>query len=378
MEVDKVINLVNSGASISKERLKILKKFLMDNKKRDTIYILNGLMDELENITYDFINSQVINSVSTTIDTESINLNIYSGVNYDTEFDIASVTKLFTLVLVLKFIDNNIFNLDDKICDIDTNFKYLDYTILDLIKMSGSIITDSRIDLANNYNDALNRLYSVHPVNYDKYINNYTDIGFMVLSKLIEDITANSFNDIIINFYKKYGIIINKLNDVVGNGYNDTLPHDPKARTMGTIGSAGIFINSNDMTLFAHKLFGDDNLIIKENLYKLSTKLFDCNHANKGYAGIYIKHPLGIKKSSTPLEYSRYAFSHQGYTGSCAIFDPLLKIHNSILVDSIKENKKKDKNFYKYFNEYHQKLVMITLKTYLLNRDEKVKMVKRI
>lgn len=378
MEVDKVINLVNSGASISKERLKILKKFLMDNKKRDTIYILNGLMDELENITYDFINSQVINSVSTTIDTESINLNIYSGVNYDTEFDIASVTKLFTLVLVLKFIDNNIFNLDDKICDIDTNFKYLDYTILDLIKMSGSIITDSRIDLANNYNDALNRLYSVHPVNYDKYINNYTDIGFMVLSKLIEDITDNSFNDIIINFYKKYGIIINKLNDVVGNGYNDTLPHDPKARTMGTIGSAGIFINSNDMTLFAHKLFGDDNLIIKENLYKLSTKLFDCNHANKGYAGIYIKHPLGIKKSSTPLEYSRYAFSHQGYTGSCAIFDPLLKIHNSILVDSIKENKKKDKNFYKYFNEYHQKLVMITLKTYLLNRDEKVKMVKRI
>ena len=378
MEVDKVINLVNSGASISKERLKILKKFLMDNKKRDTIYILNGLMDELENITYDFINSQVINSVSTTIDTESINLNIYSGVNYDTEFDIASVTKLFTLVLVLKFIDNNIFNLDDKICDIDTNFKYLDYTILDLIKMSGSIITDSRIDLANNYNDALNRLYSVHPVNYDKYINNYTDIGFMVLSKLIEDITDYSFNDIIINFYKKYGIIINKLNDVVGNGYNDTLPHDPKARIMGTIGSAGIFINSNDMTLFAHKLFGDDNLIIKENLYKLSTKLFDCNHANKGYAGIYIKHPLGIKKSSTPLEYSRYAFSHQGYTGSCAIFDPLLKIHNSILVDSIKENKKKDKNFYKYFNEYHQKLVMITLKTYLLNRDEKVKMVKRI
>lgn len=378
MEVDKVINLVNSGASISKERLKILKKFLMDNKKRDTIYILNGLMDELENITYDFINSQVINSVSTTIDTESINLNIYSGVNYDTEFDIASVTKLFTLVLVLKFIDNNIFNLDDKICDIDTNFKYLDYTILDLIKMSGSIITDSRIDLANNYTDALNRLYSVHPVNYDKYINNYTDIGFMVLSKLIEDITDNSFNDIIINFYKKYGIIINKLNDVVGNGYNDTLPHDPKARIMGTIGSAGIFINSNDMTLFAHKLFGDDNLIIKENLYKLSTKLFDCNHANKGYAGIYIKHPLGIKKSSTPLEYSRYAFSHQGYTGSCAIFDPLLKIHNSILVDSIKENKKKDKNFYKYFNEYHQKLVMITLKTYLLNRDEKVKMVKRI
>ena len=378
MEVDKIISLINSGASISKDKLKILRKFLIDNKKRDTIYILNDLMDELESITCDFISSRVINSISTTIDTACINLNIYSGINYDTEFDIASVTKLFTLVLVLKFIDNNIFKLDDKICDIDVNFKYLDYSILDLIKMSVSIITDSRIDLANNYIDALNRLYSVHPTSYDKYINNYTDIGFMVLSKLIEDITNNTFNDIIIKFYKKYGIIINKLKNVVGNGYNDALPHDPKARIMGTIGSAGIFINSNNMDLFARKLFDDDNLITKENLYKLSTKLFDCNHANKGYAGIYVKHPLGIKKTSTPLEYSRYAFSHQGYTGSCAIFDPLLKIHNSILVDSIKDNKKKSINFYKYFNDYHQKLIMITLKTYILNREEKIKMIKRI
>ena len=377
MEVDGIINLINSGASISKDKLILLRKFLNSNKKRNIFYILNDLMDELESITYDFINSKVITSISTTVDIPNINLNIYSGINYNTEFDIASVTKLFTLVLVLKLIDNRLFKLNDKICDIDTNFKHLDYTILDLIKMSGNIITDSRIDLAYNYVDALQRLYSVHPITYNKDINNYTDIGFMVLSRLIEDITGNSFNDIIINFYKSYGIIINKLNNVVGNGYNDFYPHDPKARIMGLIGSAGVFINSSNMNIFAHKLF-DSDIISKENLYKLSNKLFEYNHANKGIAGIYIKHPLGIKKSSTPLEYSRYAFSHQGYTGSCAIFDPLLKIHNSILVDSIKENKKKDKNFYKYFNLYHQKLIMITLKTYLLNKEETIKIIKKI
>ena len=377
MEVDGIINLINSGASISKDKLILLRKFLNFNKKRNIFYILNDLMDELESITYDFINSKVITSISTTVDIPNINLNIYSGINYNTEFDIASVTKLFTLVLVLKLIDNRLFKLNDKICDIDTNFKHLDYTILDLIKMSGNIITDSRIDLAYNYVDALQRLYSVHPITYNKDINNYTDIGFMVLSRLIEDITGNSFNDIIINFYKSYGIIINKLNNVVGNGYNDFYPHDPKARIMGLIGSAGVFINSSNMNIFAHKLF-DSDIISKENLYKLSNKLFEYNHANKGIAGIYIKHPLGIKKSSTPLEYSRYAFSHQGYTGSCAIFDPLLKIHNSILVDSIKENKKKDKNFYKYFNLYHQKLIMITLKTYLLNKEETIKIIKKI
>ena len=106
--------------------------------------------------------------------------------------------------------------------------------------------------------------------------------------------------------------------------------------------------------------------------------MIEYNHDNKGIAGIYIKHPLGICKTSTPNEYSKYAFSHQGYTGSCAIFDPLLKIHNSILVDAIKDNNKKDINFYKYFNIYHQKLVMITLKAYLINSKEKIKMINRL
>lgn len=353
MEVDnRLINLINSGASISKDNLLYLKKFIINNKKKDIYNILNSLMDELEDITYDYLNSKTINGISTTISINDLYLNIYGGtnINYDIEYDIASVTKLFTLILIFKYIDNGIINRYDKICDIDSNFKYLDYTILDLIKMSGLIVTDKRIDEASNYYEALNRLYSVYPINYDKTVNNYTDIGFMVLSKLVENINGKSFNDIMIDFYRKYGIRINQMNNIIGHGYNDCLPHDPKARIMnGMIGSAGIFINSFNMNKFAFELFNYD-LISKDNLYALSNKLFEYNHDNKGIAGIYIKHPLGICKTSTPNEYSKYAFSHQGYTGSCAIFDPLLKIHNSILVDAIKDNNKKDINFYKYFN----------------------------
>lgn len=370
MEVDNnIIKLLDSGASISKEKLEILKKFIVDNKDKNIINVLKNLMDELESITYEFLNSNVIKNINTNIVTEWINLNVHDkNISNTTEFDIASVTKLFTLILVIKYIEDNIINLNDKVCDIDNNFKDLDYTILDLIKMSGSIKTDKRIDEANNYFDALNILYSVHPINYDKSINNYTDIGFMVLSKVLEDINGLSFNDIIINFYKKYHIEINQLKDVVGNGYNDLLVHDPKARIMGTIGSAGVFIDNINLDLFVDKLI-TGNIISKENLYKISRKLFLNNHPNKGYGGVYIKHPLGIKKTSTPLEYSKYAFSHQGYTGSCVIIDPYLKIHNNILVNAINNDKKKDANFYKFFNDFHEKLVMLTLKTFLINTD---------
>lgn len=364
--MDKLSKLLDSGSIISMDNLRLLRKFKKNN--------LDDLMNEFSSITYDFLKSGVIDNINSNIVTNNINLNIYSGINYNTEYDIASVTKLFTLILVLNYIDNNIFNLNDKICDINSNFKYLDYTILDLIKMSGSIKTNMRID-KTNYQEAVNILYNTYPVNHDKSINNYTDIGFMVLSKIIEDINNLSYQEIITNFYKSYGIDINIMKDITGNG-GSIYPHDPKARVMGLIGSAGIFINSPNMDKFIDKIINQE-IIKKDYLYKLANKLFINNHPNKGYAGIYIKHPLGIKKTSTPLEYSKYAFSHQGYTGSCIIIDPYLKIHNNILVSAIKDNKK-NINFYKYFNIFHQKLVLLTLKTYLINNDQKIKIIKKI
>ena len=378
MKVDKITTLINNGSILNYDEIRDLNCFISNNKNKDIDDIYDSILDELESIAYDFVHSNVINGISSNIVVGGINLNINGGARiwYPTEYDIASVSKLFTLILVLKYIDKGIFKLDDKVCDIDSNFKYLDYTIYDLLMMSGSIKTLSRIDEANSYDDALNILYSVYPVNYDKSINNYTDIGFMVLSKILEDITDIKYEDLIINFYKEYGIDINILDDVRGNGYNDKYAHDPKSRIMGLIGSAGIIINSSNMDKFIDKLINCE-LINKEELLNLSKKRFESNHPNKGIAGIYVKHLLGIKKSSTPLEYSKYAFSHQGYTGSCVIVDPINKIHNNILVDAIKEDKKKDKDFYKYFNLYFEKLVLLTLKTYMIEDNQKIKMIRK-
>ncbi len=385
MEVDKHINcLIDSGASISKDNLIKLRNYILNNQKRNIELILQELMEELSDYTFSFLKTGVIKGINTSICLDQIDLNIYGGnnINYDTEFDIASITKLFTLILVFKFIDNGILKAADRICDIDSRFSYLDYTIDDLIKMCGHIVTNERIDEALSKEEALNRLYSVHPVHYNKKINNYTDIGFMVLSKVIENITMLPFDEVIKSFYRDYGILINQKSQVVGNGHNDYLPHDPKARIMGgCIGSSGIFINSLNMKKMAYRIFDDNNFIACNHLLKLSQKLFDNNHANKGLAGIYIKHPLGIKKSSTPNEYSKYAFSHQGYTGSCIILDPYHRLYSGIMVDAIKDNQKKDSNFYKYFNIYHEKLVFITLKTYLIQEcfyPRRIKIIQKI
>ena len=51
--------------------------------------------------------------------------------------------------------------------------------------------------------------------------------------------------------------------------------------------------------------------------------------------GIYVKHPLGYEKTFTPPEFSLGSFSHQGWTGSVATFDPNNLIHQNILVSAI-------------------------------------------
>ena len=398
MEIDECLEkLIKNGSSIKDDDLnKIKKDVALYIKTRDISKIINMLLCEFEESTYKYLKSNTINGISSSIylnnNCNDYYLNISSGksiqnnyINAYTEFDIASVTKLFTLFLIFKYEELGIINLKDKICDINEDFKYLDYTVLDIIKMSGSIITDRRIDETLNYKEAFDALCSVHPVNYNMSVNHYTDIGFIILGKIVESIIGMSFERALTLFLDGYGININNLDNIAGNGHLDKLPHDPKTRKLGGfVGSSGIFINSLNMAKFSNCIF-NGSIISKKNLDKIPKKRFELYHDNRSYAGINIKHPLGIKKSATPNEYSNAAFSHQGFTGSSAIFDPINKIHNSILVDAINLNQKsKHPDFFKYYNLYHQEIVMITLKLYLVKEyydkyeKEKIKILKII
>ena len=381
MEIDEYLEkLIKDGSSITQDKLKKIKEEVLLNIKRNDINkSIANILSDIEESTYNYINSNTIKGISSTIylqDKSNYYLNISCGksihnefINAYTEFDIASITKLFTLFLVFRYEELGLINLNNKICDINLDFKYLDYTVLDIMKMAGNIITNSRIDHVSNKNDAMNILKTVHPVNYDLNVNHYTDIGFMVLGKIIESISGEAYKSSLEKFLLEYNIQINSDMNIAGNGHIDFKPHDPKARIFDSvIGSAGVFINSINMTRFAKSIF-DQKIISKKNLDKLSTHFFKLYHDNRGYAGINLKHPLGIKKSATPNEYSRLSFSHQGFTGSSVIFDPINKIHNSIFVDAIDLNAKaKHQEFFKYYNLYHEELVINSLKLYLIKK----------
>ena len=97
-----------------------------------------------------------------------------------------------------------------------------------------------------------------------------------------------------------------------------------------------------------------------------------------------MKHPKGLEATYTPSEFSNGSFSHQGWTGSVANFDPNNMIHQNILVNAIYDNDDKTKvkndkvvGYTDAIDEYltqitKNTMIMLVIKEYY-NRYEKIK-----
>ncbi len=394
-DLDEIIEkLKRNGSTFNSDVLKQIKEEVIKSLKKDESIseILIELTKELEEKINEFINhtNRVISGLATCIYIPNLDgsysITVYGGKNgydkndYDidekTIFDLASITKLYTFLLALKLIENGYLRREDEISKLDERFSSLkNYTVEDVLKMSGVIKTKGLIISGKDKEEAMNILKTTYIEDEDKTKNNYTDLGFIILSKVIEQIVSSkcgkvmSFNEIMNEYLlKPWGLNetmfypSKNFFHIAGNGNSDGTVHDPKAKILGgSVGSAGLFATSHDLKCLSDHLFKVENV----NYAKLAGSVIFSN-SNKGYAGIYQKHPLGLEKSFVPNEYAKGSFASQGFTGSVAIFDIQNKIHNHILVNSIKEGEiKKPEGYMNALTIYQIILTQITLKMYL-------------
>ncbi len=398
-KLEKILEeLVRNGSSFDKEELSKIQSYVKQELRKDQSITdcLTDLTKELAEHSEEFINhtEQVVSGLSSCIylpNTDgSYSITIFGGktkygdqgqeVDEKTVFDLASVTKLYTFLLSLILIQKGYFQLEDKIKDLDSRFEALgDYTVDDVLKMAGNLRTDGRVTDGKDSAEALRILQTLHLDGEDRSFNSYTDMGFLVLSKVIEEIVSKKSGqtmcfDTIMNEYllKPWGLdetlFYPKNRLVSGNGSYDNMVHDPKARLLGgAVGSAGLFATSKGLRHLTDQLFAVQNV----NFTKLAGTIIypTSKQSHKGYAGIYQKHPLGLEKTFVPNEYGTHSFAHQGFTGAYAVFDPKNRIHNNILVNSIKEGEpKKPDGFLDAFTVYQIIQIQTTLKMYLLTR----------
>ena len=371
--IDEILDeLISSGSQI--DYIKELREDMVNisNKDRDLKEVLSNIAFDIENYTRAFLETKnkyetnVLEGISTLVylpDYEgngSYKYKVIGGnrtrglndkIDEDTLFDIASITKLYTLVLLFKLEELGLIDFNTKISDLNPDFQNLeDYTINDLVRMCGTYYTDGNVAMASSQEEAYERLKSLYLTSNDRTKGKYNDFGPMVIGYTIERVISSklgknmNLSEIMNEFLFKPLYINNtvftpKIINITGNTMNDGLPHDPKSRILGGVTAhAGLFTNSEDLALLADGLF--KGFLNQKHMDKFSEVTF--KDYVKGNMGLYLKDKDGWANTFTPPEFSNKSFSHQGFTGSVASFDPVNHIHNNILVNAIKTSDNKD------------------------------------
>ncbi len=195
----------------------------------------------------------------------NFNVRLYGGnINYLGEpmqekalFDIASMSKLYTQIIIHNLISEGIINRNDKIKNLDDRFVNIgDVTIDDIITFGVDLKTDGRIDSKSTIEECLDILYHSHPdmETYGKY--RYSDIGMMVLKEVMERVTGESYEELLDKYIVKplgledtHVIVPNcKLHLVTGTPNAKTgNVNDMKANAVGGFsGHAGVISSVED------------------------------------------------------------------------------------------------------------------------------------
>lgn len=403
--IDTILDdLVSYGSTIP-YRNKLRNQVIYELKKDlDLNTILNSITDEVCSFSNDYLNNKnvhstnVISGLSTGIylpdySDGKADIVIVGGnksrennnkIDFDTVFDMASITKLYTLLLAFRLEELGYINLNSKISCVNSDFKYLDdYTFNDLIKLYGELRTNGRINDASSIEEAYNILKTVFIVDNDRNKIKYNDFGSMIISNTIEKIMSQimgkemSFDEIMNEFLFKPLNINNtmynpKTDNVSGNGYALCTPHDPKVRLFGGVsGHAGLFSNSSDLMKLSDMLF-KNNFLNKEHKERLCRRILSNNL--RGNMGLFLKDEKGLKVTYNPSELSDYSFTSEGYTGSIASFDLKNKIHNSILVNAIINDEKtkmindKPVGFMEASDSYQTQLIKNIMLMYVIKK----------
>lgn len=280
---------------------------------------------------------------------EDDNINgINQFVNENTLFDLSSVSKFFTLIIVMKCVENGILNLKDKIAVCDPRFIHLgQLSIEDILSYQVEIRTSSRIENCQNIKEVEELLLNA------TYLENkgiYSDLPAMILKMIVEHVTSYKFYDLIKEWILETCQMKNtfihipecRVQDCISNNYemrivnnqlivfDNILPgvcNDGKARLFHDnefAGHAGLFSTIQDMGKLC-QCFLNEKLLKKETIEQISinrtgTKI-DENKYTKYFGYLcYVKHPVRRDSEVHPL-LSDNAFAFGGYTGNQLTID---------------------------------------------------------
>ncbi|MBE5838449.1 serine hydrolase domain-containing protein [Butyrivibrio sp.] len=277
-----------------------------------------------------------------TICNGEISGNPHSKVSSSTLYDIASVTKLFFLIIVMNLIESGVLSLDAQVGDYSKSFKNIErLRLYELLNFSVSLSTDKRIDSFTSHDEAIQAIKNIHVI--DKPLK-YSDMGAIVMSVLIDETLSDSLYD----YSKKLWHKNNLNNTFWWNDYNNSLHsriqsydnehilspngvivkhlplgtvHDPKSQILKVSGHAGIISTPEDISIFSQAILSN-SIISRKSLNTITSHKYDLCIPPQRLGLLCYRKAFDQKNSEVSFRLSDSAFAISGYTGTYLVIDP--------------------------------------------------------
>lgn len=271
----------------------------------------------------------------------------------NTLYDLASLTKVFTLVSVMQLFSRGRLPLSATMGDIDPRFEKLGQTSLrDILCYEAVLKTPQRVDAQTDRESALRQVFLTErsPVEPQRL---YSDMNALVLKYAVEAASGLPFYEYLRqNILTPAGmtetfaqIPLERIADCALYNFEHRIlegeymlrtdaplgvPHDPKARILSDhgldlCGHAGLFSTLEDMARFCQALLAD-RLIPRETLLEIGVNRTGYLHADGSYRQFlgylcFVKSPRQ-RFSEVPQWMGGNAFGLSGFTGNHIAIDP--------------------------------------------------------
>ncbi|MGI9468857.1 MAG: serine hydrolase domain-containing protein [Rubripirellula sp.] len=264
----------------------------------------------------------------------------------DTVFDLASLTKpVATATSVMQLIGDGLLSPQQKVVDHLPEFGKHGkdkITIADLLLHVGGLIPDNSLrDYRDGVEASWDNICDLKPIAERGKKFAYTDVGFIVLGKLVERVSKQRLDQYAQqNVFTPLGMTETTFNPSADlkkrtaateqrNGqWLKGEVHDPRAHLLqGVAGHAGLFSTADDLTRYGQQMLriarGEKSTPLSQATFKTMTRPRDVQRDSKTIGtrtyGWDHRSPYSSNRGD---ELSDSAFGHGGFTGTVMWIDP--------------------------------------------------------
>ena len=296
-------------------------------------------------------------------------------------FDLASITKVVsTTSALMNLIEEGKLNLDDKVTSYVPEFigkqkKYFEQkrntTIRNLITHTGGLPPFKQyFKIEGSYQSRLDSVFNTEPVIGLNDSTIYSDIGLIVLGKVIESVAKKSLSayvdSVVFNplgmsstFYNPPSSKLNRVVPTENSIFHKELikgfVHDENAYSLnGVAGHAGLFSTAKDLAIFSQMMlnggrYGWKRIFNEDTIKEFTSK---SNNTTGSSYGLGWDTPSG--KASGGIYLSDDSYGHTGYTGTSIWIDRANQMFVILLTNAVHPDRSyKKKSYFDWRQRLH-------------------------